>query len=569
MENYEKHMIKQEISEYEKEGNECFDFLIKNEPINDDYEENEYNFDIIEFDESQYSENQNYNHNNSYNTANSNEEEVDTESIIRRARLAKLNGNIIDFYKEFQFKLECTICNSTESTFASLRVHYKNQHNMRGFAMCCGVKFFYRHLLFDHLCVHKDPHFFKCNKCHRVYQHRQNFNSHLRKNSCTPQYKCDQCGKQFLIQKNLARHKLIHLKSIDQIFNCEKCHTPFESIELLREHENNEDKEKDTSVCKTFKNMDTPSGSDEFFREMQYVMDCNICKIILPDFQALLTHYRLAHNTDGYSMCCGKKFHRPGVLADHLKLHKDPNLFMCQFCNHRFTVRRCLEKHIGLCAKKLKNYKCEKCHTPFESVESLREHEKHIHAGIEEVNMVTPNIVLGGDEDMTPIIKSEAPDDTGVLQDEFIVSEQSNMLKFERKLKQTSEHRDNSEIEEDDNSNEDEEKDTSACKTFRNMYTYSGSDEFFREMQYIMECNLCNIILPDFQSLIAHYRVAHNIVGYGMCCGRKFYRRGVLADHLKLHKDPDLFKCQLCSKRFIARRFFKKHIEICTKQLKK
>ncbi|TMW43266.1 hypothetical protein DOY81_011658, partial [Sarcophaga bullata] len=109
----------------------------------------------IEVEEPQYNDNhnhriidntsdtekQNYNYNSNYNAANTEDEEADSESIMRRASLGKLKKNdIIDFYEEFQFKLECIICNSIESTFASLCVHYKNQHNMRGFAMCCGLE---------------------------------------------------------------------------------------------------------------------------------------------------------------------------------------------------------------------------------------------------------------------------------------------------------------------------------------------------------------------------------------------------------------------------------------------
>ena len=486
-ENYEKHTLKYEKPEYEEERNDCFDSCIKNEPINEDYEKTEYNFKIFEVEESQYNDThnhrmidysdadrQNYYYNSSYKAANSDEEEADNESIMRRASLGKLKKNdIIDFYKEFQFKLECTICNTLESTFASLCVHYKNQHNMRGFAMCCGVKFGRRHLLIDHLCVHKDPNFFKCNKCHRVYQARDNLNFHLRKNRCTPKYECDQCGKQFLIQKNLMRHKLTHLKPIDKIFNCEKCHTSFESVEFLREHEKH--------------------------------IHAGVCKITCYD--------------------CGEMFSQKCSLQRHKRQH-------------------CPVKKV----------------ISFNALNNME---------VEEVNVITPDIVLGGDEDITPIVKSEPPDDAETLQNESIVSKQFNTLKFKRKFNIQAEHRDSSEVEDDDNSNEEEEKEASVCKTFRNMYTPSVSDEFFREMQYIMECNLCNIILPDFQSLITHYRIVHNSVGYGMCCGRKFYRRGVLADHLKLHKDPNLFKCQLCSKRFNARRGLEKHIEICAKKLKK
>ena len=81
------------------------------------------------------------------------------------------------------------------------------------------------------------PSFFKCNKCDRVPQALDNLKSHLRQKRCTPKYECDQSGKQFLIQKHLMHRKLNQLKPIDKIFNCEKWHAPFESVEFLRENE--------------------------------------------------------------------------------------------------------------------------------------------------------------------------------------------------------------------------------------------------------------------------------------------------------------------------------------------
>lgn len=463
-------------SEFKVEENECFSTCIKNEPIIEGYEKTEYNFEIFDVRaEPQYNhkntneisgmEKQNYTHDSSYNAINSYEENANNESIMRRASLGKLKKNdIIDFYGEFQFKLECIICNSIESTFANLCIHYKNQHNICGFAMCCGVKFPRRHLLIDHLCVHKDPSFFKCTKCHRVYQARDNLNFHLRKNRCTPKYECDKCGKQFLIQKNLTRHKLTHIKPNDKIFNCGKCHTTFQSATLLREHEN-------------------------------YIHE-RVCKSTCYD--------------------CGEMFNQKYSLMRH-KRHHCP-------------------------AKKTFN---------FNTIN---------HAESDEVNVITPDIVLGEGETITPIVKSEHLDDFEIHQHKTIASNQYNMLKLSRKCKEG-----NSEV--DDLSKEEDENDTSACKTFRNMYTPSVSDEFFQQMEYVMECRLCNVILPDFQSLITHYRVVHNKIGYGMCCGRKFYRRGILADHLRLHKDPNLFKCQLCSKRFNARRGLEKHIEVCATKL--
>ncbi|TMW41556.1 hypothetical protein DOY81_013366, partial [Sarcophaga bullata] len=49
--------------------------------------------------------------------------------------------------------------------------------------------------------------------------------------------------------------------------------------------------------------------------------------------------------------------------------------------------------------------------------------------------------------------------------------------------------------------------------------------------------------------------------GYAMCCGKKFSKKTLLVDHLRVHKDPNYFKCSLCVKTFATRRGLELHAD--------
>ena len=69
-----------------------------------------------------------------------------------------------------------------------------------------------------------------------------------------------------------------------------------------------------------------------------------------------------------------------------------------------------------------------------------------------------------------------------------------------------------------------------------------------------MKCELCpNQQLETFEFAIEHYKNVHNIKGFIECCRRKYQSRRKLMDHISKHLDPDVFKCNICDKRFASK----------------
>uniref|UniRef100_A0A1A9Z5U9 C2H2-type domain-containing protein n=1 Tax=Glossina pallidipes TaxID=7398 RepID=A0A1A9Z5U9_GLOPL len=73
-------------------------------------------------------------------------------------------------------------------------------------------------------------------------------------------------------------------------------------------------------------------------------------------------------------------------------------------------------------------------------------------------------------------------------------------------------------------------------------------DAFIAQYRQELECDICNMVLSNFDSLRAHFSSEHKTRCYVKCCGRKMFRRYVFAEHLRLHINPDLFKCDLCGR---------------------
>lgn len=56
-------------------------------------------------------------------------------------------------------------------------------------------------------------------------------------------------------------------------------------------------------------------------------------------------------------------------------------------------------------------------------------------------------------------------------------------------------------------------------------------------------CCICGQKLKDFGDLKKHFRKEHQCRGYIICCNNRYSKRTPYVDHLKLHNNPELFKC--------------------------
>uniref|UniRef100_A0A8W7PWT7 Transcription factor grauzone n=1 Tax=Anopheles coluzzii TaxID=1518534 RepID=A0A8W7PWT7_ANOCL len=79
---------------------------------------------------------------------------------------------------------------------------------------------------------------------------------------------------------------------------------------------------------------------------------------------------------------------------------------------------------------------------------------------------------------------------------------------------------------------------------------------------FTLECEICATTAESFVQLLDHYRTAHKTKGYVRCCGKQFFRRYILVDHIAAHRGT--IRCEIChktykTKRYLALHFAKSH----------
>ncbi|XP_315481.4 transcription factor grauzone [Anopheles gambiae] len=79
---------------------------------------------------------------------------------------------------------------------------------------------------------------------------------------------------------------------------------------------------------------------------------------------------------------------------------------------------------------------------------------------------------------------------------------------------------------------------------------------------FTLECEICAATAESFVQLLDHYRTAHKTKGYVRCCGKQFFRRYILVDHIAAHRGT--IRCEIChktykTKRYLALHFAKSH----------
>ncbi|KAL9884194.1 uncharacterized protein ACN427_011154 [Glossina fuscipes fuscipes] len=86
-------------------------------------------------------------------------------------------------------------------------------------------------------------------------------------------------------------------------------------------------------------------------------------------------------------------------------------------------------------------------------------------------------------------------------------------------------------------------------------------DAFISEWKRDLDCVICNTSLPNFTILRTHFRQEHpDQKCYVVCCKHKLYDRFQLVEHIRLHIDPNTFKCEVCGKCATNSRNLKKHM---------
>ncbi|XP_052850559.1 transcription factor grauzone [Drosophila gunungcola] len=77
-----------------------------------------------------------------------------------------------------------------------------------------------------------------------------------------------------------------------------------------------------------------------------------------------------------------------------------------------------------------------------------------------------------------------------------------------------------------------------------------------------LECCMCGgeDQFQNFAEMKRHFRNQHQSAGYVVCCQRRYKKRALYVDHLRMHNDPDYFRCKICSKQLVSRISYDVHM---------
>ncbi|CAL8080195.1 unnamed protein product [Orchesella dallaii] len=191
----------------------------------------------------------------------------------------------------------CNICGKTYALKIDVEAHIKYVHKKEGPYKCdmCAEVFISTTTLVSHKRHKHGLDKLKCELCpDKEYRSSRGLTIHMMAThgiGIKNKFACETCGKEFLSQANLERHKPVHLETKN--FTCEICGFATKSLDWLKKHKLNR--------------------------------------------HDVVKRHACPH--------CPKKFHLPAHLKEHIRTHTKEKPFQCEACGQAFSQRGSLLLH--------------------------------------------------------------------------------------------------------------------------------------------------------------------------------------------------------------------------------
>ncbi|XP_067628553.1 zinc finger protein draculin-like isoform X1 [Eurosta solidaginis] len=334
------HLLKNEqLLDYCENSQDELSEFIKNEPIEYDEENTEYNDTILLI---------------TFGT----KEEITTEEQkvtvpckenLEDGKQLKLQGN----------ELECDICGKCYRQKGHLKYH-KRLHSGEKLHKCdiCEMRFARVQYLSAHMRTHTGEKPYKCKYCERAYKQMNVLHSHLRMHLGVNIYRCKFCPLAFPFASKLRLHLTSHKNEDEE--------TRERNMTALKEEEA---KLKQKLFERKSKGYINGPEKDE-----QYQYPCDICGKHFKTKRVLNIHKR-DHSGVKSHKCdvCEMRFLRTTNLRDHMRTHTGEKPYKCKYCDRCFTTNPLLHRHLSV---HLGDYihRCESCPLAFRLASELRLH---------------------------------------------------------------------------------------------------------------------------------------------------------------------------------------------------
>lgn len=239
----------------------------------------------------------------------------------------------------------------------------------------CGKTYRHAGSLANHKNLHKigDYH---CNVCNSTYPNRLAMKNHLRLHFAQKKHNCQDCGKGFRTQRQLATHTTGGLCKGPQgpgqqmDYECDGCCEGFATAEELSAHDCPAQHLPSSSGSSNPR--EERSAPDTESDERPYV--CDLCNCAYKHASSLLNH-KHTHKTGNFRCSfCDKPYTNYMALRNHMRIHTQRKKHICHVCGKAFRLARFLRNHQRVHDEGATPYGCPGCGKSFQGRSALARH---------------------------------------------------------------------------------------------------------------------------------------------------------------------------------------------------
>jgi uncharacterized Zn-finger protein len=259
-----------------------------------------------------------------------------------------LQQHLQEKHQKEKVMYRCSFCSDTFSTKKAYKVH-EEIHPERFSFKCneCGMQFLKEKQLLDHRdSVHRDPHCRFCGK--EIVKAKTLRNHELRHIRQKDSFECDVCKRVFKTKTGLRHHIAVHTGEYK--YCCDYCGRGFMSRMMMEEHRSKHTKEERyiCDVCGRKFSFQSTYWIHRKWHDNPYPYKCSFCGRMFRHSSLLAVHKR-THTGERPYKCphCPLTFPVGGTLKRHLILHTGVYPFNCENCKRGFTTRHKYATHLA------------------------------------------------------------------------------------------------------------------------------------------------------------------------------------------------------------------------------
>ncbi|XP_011211823.2 gastrula zinc finger protein XlCGF26.1 isoform X2 [Bactrocera dorsalis] len=283
-------------------------------------------------------------------------------------------------------------------------------------------------------------------------------------------------------------------------------------------------------------------------------LKCEVCEFEAKCFKALKAHYKRLHNSNGYVVCCEKRFYKRCMLLDHINVHRNPTYFSCTDCNMNFADRMCLRNHMLLKHPQATElpHACAICGARFAKVRFLKKHaRRHMNNAAQDAEQ--QQCAICAKSFANAVRLQEHMKRTHGKSKLFVCKhcghEVSGKQRYVRHLAQHG-----AQFESTSAKRRGQGVQCTECdKWLVNKSTLRLHMIRHTDPTSVYACPLCDTKEATRVALNEHKRLCHGIEQQPhVCqvCARNFSTTRRLREHMATHTGEDIYTCNYCDKRF-------------------